>query len=73
MTSLLERFDLDRRKLLMDRSRPGRMGTTLPPLDVPISDLPDRSMLRDSLDMPGGVGGGDRPGTSRRSASSISR
>ena len=52
MTNLLERFDLDRRKLLMDRSRPGRMGTTLPPLDVPVSDLPDQSMLRDSLDMP---------------------
>ena len=52
MTTLLERLDLDRRKLLMDRSKPGRVGTTLPSLDVPISDLPDQSMLRDSLEMP---------------------
>ncbi len=52
MTTLLERFDLDRRKLLMDRSKPGRIGTTLPPLDVPLSELPDQAMLRDSLEMP---------------------
>ncbi len=52
MTNLLERFDLDRRKTLMDRSRAGRIGTTLPPLDVPVADLPDQSMLRESLDMP---------------------
>ncbi len=52
MTTLLEQFDLDRRKLLMDRSRPGRIGTTLPLLDVPVSELPDPSMLRDSLEMP---------------------
>ena len=52
MTSLLERSALDRRKLLMDRSRPGRIGTTLPPLDVPASQLPDESMLRDTLDLP---------------------
>ena len=52
MTTLLERMDTDRRKLLMDRSRPGRVGTTLPSLDVPVSDLPDQSMLRDSLEMP---------------------
>ncbi len=52
MTSLLERSGRDRRKLLMDRSRPGRIGTTLPPLDVPVSQLPDESMLRDTLDLP---------------------
>ena len=52
MTSLLERAALDRRKLLMDRSRSGRMGTTLPPLDVPEAQLPDSSMLRDELDLP---------------------
>ena len=52
MTSLLERAALDRRKLLMDRSRSGRIGTTLPPLDVPEAQLPESSMLRDDLDLP---------------------
>ena len=52
MTSLLERFDLDRRKLLMDRSRPGRVGATIPALDVPETELPDQSMLRSDLDLP---------------------
>ena len=36
----------------MDRSRRGRIGTTLPPLDVPESPLPDGSLLRDELEMP---------------------
>ena len=36
----------------MDRSRPGRVGTTLPPLDVPASELPDASLLRDELPLP---------------------
>ena len=36
----------------MDRSVPGRLGTTLPPLDVPAQDLPPSEMLRDSLEMP---------------------
>ena len=36
----------------MDRSSPGRMGTTLPPLDVPEQDLPPEEMLRDELDFP---------------------
>ena len=36
----------------MDRSRRGRIGTTLPPLDVPESPLPDGSLLRDDLEMP---------------------
>ena len=52
MSDLLRKLDIDRRKLLMDRSAPGRIGTTLPSLDVPASDLPDRSLLRDELDMP---------------------
>ena len=41
-----------RRQLLMDRSVPGRLGTTLPRLDVPAQDLPPSEMLRDSLEMP---------------------
>ena len=52
VSELLKRLDIDRRKLLMDRSAPGRIGTTLPSLDVPESELPDRSLLRDELDMP---------------------
>ena len=52
MGTLLDRFGLDRRKLLMDRSRPGRVGTTLPQLDVPEADLPDASMLRADLALP---------------------
>ena len=46
MTTLLDRFGLDRRRLLMDRSHAGRVGTTLPPMDVPEAELPDASMLR---------------------------
>ena len=41
-----------RRRLLMDRSVPGRLGTTLPPLDVPVQELPPADVLRDSLEMP---------------------
>ena len=52
MTTLQERFDEDRRRLLMDRSSPGRVGTTLPPLDVPEQALPAGDMLRDGLVFP---------------------
>ena len=52
MTTLLDRFGLDRRRLLMDRSRAGRVGTTLPSMDVPEAELPDASMLRDELPLP---------------------
>ncbi|MBM3935416.1 MAG: glycine dehydrogenase subunit 2 [SAR202 cluster bacterium] len=52
MTITREYLDQNNRKLLMDRSVPGRMGTTLPKLDVPAAPLPDKSMLRDSLEFP---------------------
>ena len=52
MTKLLQRATLRRRALLMDRSRPGRIGTTLPALDVPTADLPDESMLRQDIELP---------------------
>ena len=52
MTNLSDRFDQDRRRLLMDRSVPGRMGTTLPPMDVPEQGLPPKDMLRADLDFP---------------------
>ena len=43
--------NLDRR-LLMERSVRGRLGTTLPPLDVPEQPLPPKEHLRDSLELP---------------------
>ena len=52
MTELQQRFEKDRRRLLMDRSSPGRIGTTLPPLDVPEQELPSKEMLRDDLELP---------------------
>ena len=52
MTTLLERLAQDRRRLLMDRSVPGRVGATVPQSDVPHQPLPDDAILRDSLDFP---------------------
>ena len=52
MNRLQEQNDENKRRLLMDRSSPGRVGTTLPPLDVPEQELPAGSMLRDDLDFP---------------------
>ena len=42
----------DRRRLLMERSRPGRAGVTLPASDVPPQPMPDAAMLRDDLQLP---------------------
>ena len=52
MNPLLDRYEQDRRRLLMERSVSGRMGTTLPPLDVPEQPLPSSDLLRDDLPMP---------------------
>ena len=52
MSNEMERFDGLRRQLLMDRSVRGRMGTSLPPLDVPEHDMPPQDLLRDELEMP---------------------
>jgi glycine dehydrogenase subunit 2 len=41
-----------RRALAMDRSVPGRIGTTLPALDVPEQAAPPAELLRDDLPMP---------------------
>ena len=41
-----------RRRLLMDRSVPGRIGTTLPQLDVPEQEPPPPELLREELDLP---------------------
>ena len=38
--------------LLMDQSTPGRVGSVLPPLDVPAQELPDASLLREDLQLP---------------------
>jgi glycine dehydrogenase subunit 2 len=40
------------RKLLLDRSVPGRTGANLPPLDVPPAPLPSDSLLRRELRLP---------------------
>ena len=52
MSTILQALDRNRRQLLMDRSVSGRIGTTLPPLDVPEQDPPPEELLRDGLDMP---------------------
>ena len=49
---LLQKLEENRRRLLMDRSAPGRIGTTLPPSDVPEHELPPTAMLRADLDFP---------------------
>jgi glycine dehydrogenase subunit 2 len=49
---LQQRHEDSRRKLLMDRSVPGRMGVSLPPNDVPEQPLPDSDMLRSEIDFP---------------------
>ncbi|MDZ4278811.1 MAG: aminomethyl-transferring glycine dehydrogenase subunit GcvPB, partial [Dehalococcoidia bacterium] len=38
--------------LSFDLSRPGRIGCTLPELDVPETELPDEALLRDELPLP---------------------
>ena len=40
------------RRLLMDRSVPGRSAVRMPLSDVPPADLPDASLLRDDLELP---------------------
>lgn len=43
---------LDPRRLLMDRSVPGRIGASLPAEDVPLAPLPSTDLLRSSLPFP---------------------
>lgn len=52
MNALQQRLATDRRRLLMDRSVPGRMGVSLPESDVPHQPLPPSDTLRDDLDFP---------------------
>ena len=40
------------RKLLMDRSADGKVGATMPSIDVPFQPLPDKKFLRENLEMP---------------------
>ena len=40
------------RRLLMERSVPGRVGTVLPALDVPEQPLPSADMMREEVDLP---------------------
>ena len=48
----MQQVEDGRRRLLMDRSVPGRLGATLLPLDVPEHEPPPAELLRDDLDMP---------------------
>ena len=41
-----------KRALLMERSVPGRVGASLPPLDVPSHQMPAANLLRSNLDLP---------------------
>ncbi len=52
MTGLENRFEEQRRRLLMERSVPGRIGTSLPPLDVPPQSMPGEKLLRSGLELP---------------------
>ena len=52
MNALQQRLATDRRRLLMDRSVPGRMGVSLPESDVPPQPMPPPDTLRDELDFP---------------------
>ena len=52
MTTARPGLDVDRRQLLMERSAPGRAGTTLPSLDVPEEPLPASELLREELSFP---------------------
>ena len=52
MNAVAEQRNSLQRRLLMDRSVPGRMGATLPPLDVPEQELPREELLRAELEMP---------------------
>ena len=36
----------------MDRSVPGRKAFSLPESDVPFQEMPDRSQMRDDLELP---------------------
>ena len=49
---ILHENALNRRRLLMERSRPGRTGVALPDSDVPPQLNPEASMLRQDLDLP---------------------
>lgn len=40
------------RRTLMERSVSGRVGSVLPPLDVPAQPLPQATLIRDQLDLP---------------------
>ena len=43
---------ISKRKLLFDQSVTGKVGTTMPSMDIPAQKLPDSSQLREELTMP---------------------
>ena len=52
MNNILRQTEDSARHLLMDRSVTGRIGATVPALDVPHQKLPSDNLLRDELEMP---------------------
>ena len=52
MPSTQDSLITKRRQLLMDRSVAGRIGTTLPAIDVPKNKLPPTDLLREDLTFP---------------------
>ena len=50
--TLIEQMEQGKRRLLMDRSVPGRIGASLPNLDVPRQEPLPSSDLREKLDLP---------------------
>ena len=52
MSTIVRDLDDHRRQLLMDRSVPGRVGATLPPMDVPEQGPLPEELLRHDLEMP---------------------
>ena len=40
------------RSTLMERSVPGRRGTALPDIDVPVQPMPDETLLRGGSEIP---------------------
>ena len=46
------RASMNNRSTLMERSVPGRRGTALPDIDVPVQPMPDETLLRGDLKFP---------------------
>ena len=52
MKTTVAKIEQNKRKLLMERSVPGRVGANLPALDVPAQPMPNKGLLRNDLKLP---------------------